>query len=45
MVPSDLLPTVHDILGVKPSDNCPMDDISILPFLQGKIEQRNHSVY
>jgi len=45
VISSDLLPTVHDILGVKPSDDRPIDGISILPFLQGKTEQRNHSMY
>ena len=45
VVTSDLLPTVHDILGINPTDNRPIDGISILPFLQGKVEQRNHSIY
>ena len=45
VVSSDLLPTVRDILDVKPPDNRPIDGISILPFLQGKIERRNQSIY
>ena len=45
VVSSDLLPTVRDILDIKPVDNRPIDGISILPFLQGKVEQRNHSIY
>ena len=45
VVSSDLLPTVRDILGIKPPDNRPIDGISILPFLQGKVEKRNHSIY
>ena len=38
VISSDLLPTVHDILGVKPSDDRPTDGISILSFLQGKMD-------
>ena len=45
VVTSDFLPTVRDILDVKPTDNRPIDGISILPFLQGKVKQRNHSIY
>ena len=45
VISSDLLPTVRDILGVKPSDDRPIDGISILPFLQGKIDHRNQSMY
>ncbi|XP_065904406.1 N-acetylgalactosamine-6-sulfatase-like [Dysidea avara] len=45
VISSDLLPTVRDILGVKPSDDRPIDGISILPFLQGKMDHRNHSIY
>ena len=45
VVTSDLLPTVRDILDIKPVDNRPIDGISILPFIQGKVEQRNHSIY
>ena len=45
VVSSDLLPTVRDILGIKPADNRPIDGISILPFLQGKVEKRNQSIY
>ena len=45
VVTSDLLPTVYDILDIKPVDNRLIDGISILPFLQGKVEQRNHSIY
>ena len=45
VVSSDLLPTVRDILDIKPPDNRPIDGISILPFLQGKLEHRNKSIY
>ncbi|XP_065890047.1 N-acetylgalactosamine-6-sulfatase-like [Dysidea avara] len=45
VVSSDLLPTVQDILDVKPSDDRPIDGISILPFLQGKEEKRNQSIF
>ncbi|XP_065903953.1 N-acetylgalactosamine-6-sulfatase-like [Dysidea avara] len=45
VISSDLLPTVRDILSVKPSDDRPIDGISILPFLQGKIDHRNQSMY
>ena len=45
VISSDLLPTVRDILGAKPSDDRPIDGISILPFLQGKMDRRNHSIY
>ena len=45
VVSSDLLPTVRDILGIKPADNRPIDGISILPFLQGKKKYRNQSIY
>ena len=45
IVTNDLLPTVYDILGVKPSDDRPLDGISILPLLQGKVSHRNHSIF
>ena len=45
VISSDLLQTVRDILGVKPSDDLPIDGISILPFLQGKMDHRNKSIY
>ena len=45
VISSDLLPTVRDILGIKPPDNRPIDGISILPFLQGKVDRRNQSIY
>ena len=45
VVSNDLLPTVRDILDIKPPDNRPIDGISILPFLQGKLEHRNQSIY
>ena len=35
----------RDILNIKPTDNRPIDGTSILPFLQGKVEQRNHHIY
>ena len=45
VVSSDLLPTVLDILGInKPSDSRPIDGISILPLLQGKVKHRNQSI-
>ena len=45
IVSSDLLPTVYDILGVKPVDDRPLDGISILPFLQGKVIHRDHLIF
>ena len=46
VVSSDLLPTVLDILGInKLSDGRPIDGISILPLLQGKVKHRNQSIY
>ena len=45
VISSDLLPTVRDILGIKPSDDRPIDGISILPFLQGKMDKRKHHIY
>ena len=43
VVTSDLLPTVQDILGVNSSD--PIDGVSLLPFLQGKVEKRNQPIF
>jgi len=45
VVTSDLLPTVQDILGVEPSDDRPVDGISILPFLQGEKKKRNQPIF
>ena len=45
IVSSDFLPTVYDILGVKPEDDRPLDGISILPYLRGEVEHRNHSIF
>ena len=45
VVTNDFLPTVYDILEVKPSDDRPLDGISILPLLQGKVSHRNHSIF
>ena len=45
VVSSDLLPTVCDIVGIKPPNDRPIDGISILPLLRGEMEQRNHSIY
>ena len=45
VVSSDLLPTVCDILGIKLPNDRPIDGISILPFLQGKVEQRSQPIY
>ena len=45
VVTNDLLPTVREILGIMPTDNRSIDGISILPFLQGKVEYRNQSIY
>ena len=44
VVTSDLLPTVYDILGIAPCDSRPIDGISILPFLQGKVEKRGQLI-
>ena len=45
VVSSDLLPTLRDIVGIKPTDNRSIDGISILPFLQGKVEKRNQLIH
>ena len=45
VVSSDLLPTVRDILDIKPADNRSIDGVSILPLLQGKKKYRNQSIY
>ena len=45
VVSSDLLPTVRDILGLIPTDNRPIDGISILPLLQGIVERRDQPIY
>ena len=45
VVTSDLLPTVYDILGIEPKDNRPIDGISVLPLLQGKVEKRGQLIY
>ena len=45
VISSDLLPTVCDIVGIKPPNDRPIDGISILPFLRGEMEQRNRSIY
>ena len=44
VVTNDLLPTVCDILGIAPPSDRPLDGISILPFLQEKIDHRNSSI-
>ena len=44
VVTNDLLPTVCDILGIIPPNDRPLDGISILPFLQDKIDYRNSSI-
>ena len=33
------------VVSLKPPDDRPIDGISILPFLQGKVEHRNQSIY
>ena len=45
VVSSDLLPTVRDILDIESPDNHTIDGVSILPFLQGKVDRRNQSIY
>ena len=45
VVTSDLLPTVYDILGIEPKDNRPIDGISILPLLEGKVEKRGQLIH
>ena len=45
VVSSDLLRTVCDILDITLPDNHPINGISILPFLQGRLEHRNQSIY
>ena len=44
VVTNDFLPTVYDILGTYPIDNRPLDGISILPFLQGKMNKRIRNI-
>ena len=43
VVTSDLVPTVYDILETEPNET--LDGISLLPFLQGKINKRNESIF
>ncbi|XP_065909032.1 N-acetylgalactosamine-6-sulfatase-like [Dysidea avara] len=45
VVSSDLLPTVQEILDVEPSNDRPIDGISILPFLKGEEEKRNQPIF
>jgi len=45
VVTSDLLPTVQDILGVNHTGNRPIDGISILPFLKGRVENRTQPIF
>ena len=33
------------MIDIKPPDNRPIDGVSILPFLKGKVEKRNQSIY
>ena len=44
VVTNDFLPTVYDILGTNPIDDQPLDGISILPFLQGKMKKRKRNI-
>ena len=44
VVTNDFLPTVYDILGTNPIDDRPLDGISVLPFLQGKINKRKRNI-
>ena len=41
---SDLLPTVCDIVGVKPPSDRPIDGVSILPFIKEEVTTRNSSM-
>ena len=44
VVTNDFLPTVYDILGTNPIDDRPLDGISIIPFLQGKVNKRKKNI-
>ena len=44
IVSSDLLPTVCEIVGIKPPNDRPIDGISILPLLKGETKLRNNSI-
>ena len=44
VVTNDFLPTVYNILGTNPIDDRPLDGISVLPFLQGKVDKREQSI-
>lgn len=37
---SDYLPTIVELLGAKPSDDRPMDGVSLLPLFDGKLKER-----
>ena len=43
-VTSDYLPTVLDILDIPYPDNRPLDGISLVPLLQGRIKQRTSAI-
>ena len=44
VVTNDFLPTVYDILGTNPIDDRPLDGISILPFLQEKVDKQKRYI-
>ena len=43
-VTSDYLPTILDIIGAEPADNRPIDGISLLPLIQGKMKERGKPI-
>ena len=43
-VTSDYLPTILDIIGVKPANNRPLDGVSLLPLFQGKMRERGRPI-
>ncbi len=43
-VTSDFFPTVLAALGLTPADTRPMDGISLLPLIEGKVDRRRHPI-
>ena len=44
VMPSNLLPTVCDMVNVSVPSDRPIDGVSILPFIKGQTEKRNTSM-
>jgi arylsulfatase A-like enzyme len=41
-ITSDIYPTLLEIVGAKPGDQPPLDGISLVPLLEGRMERRPH---